>query len=240
MAIKYSYTLSDITSYASEKFPLAFDIIADPQVYELELRSFNNSTLGSFDGHFLRVGFWESEDSVCSAWVYSNGTDLIYLIERPGQPLTHVSRDKRISERSLRGPFSYIPTREQSQIHEGDNERYMHASGNRLFSLLVHVAFLVAGKTYRIQNMERVNLLEKIEHLCIHLYANKVAGQSVAVGPFRTHDKRVEEQVPEVDSQISQPGLRSVFGGCKRIIEDSFLDHPALSKSLFHIHHFCY
>ena len=43
----------------------------------------------------------------------------------------------------------------------------MHASGNELFSLLIHVAFLVAGKIHRIRNTERVNLLEKIEHLCL-------------------------------------------------------------------------
>lgn len=239
MTIKDVYTLDYITSYADEKFPLAFDIIADPEVYRMKFHRFRNSTGYLFDGHFLHVGFWESEGSVCPAWVYSNGFGSVYyFIERSGQPLTSVGTNERILKKSLLGPFSYIPTREQLQTHQEDDERYMHASGNELFSLLIHVAFLVAGKIHRIRNTERVNLLEKIEHLCNHLYGNKVADLSVAVSQMRVDHKRVEEQVPNVDSQTSQSVPSSVIRGSKRNAEDDLPDHPAPSKPFPHINRF--
>jgi hypothetical protein len=241
MAIKDVYTLSDITSYADENFPLAFDVIADPEVYRLKFHRFRSSTGHFFDGHFLHVGFWESEDSVCPAWVYSNGFGSVYyFIEKAGQPLTSVGTNERILKKSLLGPFSYIPTRKQLQTRQEDNERSMHAAGNEMFSLLVHVAFLVAGKIHRIRNVERVNLLEMIKHLCNHLYGNKIADLSVAVGQMRTNHKRAEEQVPNVDSQTSQLVHSSVFRGSKRNAEDDLPDRPAPSKSFPYINRFSY
>ena len=239
MAIKDVYTLEDITSYANEKFPLAFDIIADPEAYRLKFHRSRSSTGHFFDGHFLHVGFCESEGSVCPVWVYSNGFDSVYyFIERSGLPLTSVGTNERILKKSLLGPFSYIPTREQLQAHQEDNERYMHVSGNELFSLLIHMAFLVAGKIHRIRNTKRVNLLEKIEHLCNHLYGNKVADLSVAVGQMRVDHKRVEEQVPNVDPRTSQSVPSSVIRGSKRNAEDDLPDYPAPSKPFPHISRF--
>ena len=240
MKIKDSYALGSLLPYAHENFPLAFDIVATPEVYKFESRRFPDGQYSVKEGYLLHFAYWYSETFGITVWAHSDGSKVQYFTEKPGQPLTSVEppfpNEGRNLMNTFQGPFSLVLPRKKPHTSKRDEIKHMRILARRRSALLVHIAFLVTGRIERIQNLEHVDLLIEIKDLCIHLYSNKAAdGATTSKTP--TMDSVSEgKQLLEPSSQdLSQRSPSVVVRGSKRsaTAEDEALDHyPPPSKSL--------
>lgn len=217
--VKDCYTLDDVTSFARERFSTAFELVSHSQAYQFESQQcrFWSGKSRMREADVLYVGFEKSQKHTIPMWVHSNGYEVEYLIRKPGEPITSRLEGPFATTRGqvkldiVQGPFSLILVDKPGNLRE-KYTAIIRSNARKRFDLLVHVAFLVAGKIDHIRNSEKVDLLEEIMDLCIHLHVNKNAGEFTA-GNMSTRDS-----------------------GSKRAanFENESLDHPVPSMLCLH------
>ncbi len=92
MATWDSCTVEDIKRFAftksnRKKYPFAFDHVADPDAYKFELRRFQTNSAAVQEEELLHIAFLDSDTLNVRVWAHSDGNQVQYFRERPGQPL---------------------------------------------------------------------------------------------------------------------------------------------------------
>jgi hypothetical protein len=215
--VKDCYTLDDVTSYAREHFNAVFGSISHSQAYKFELQQcrFWSGKSRMRMADVLYVGFEKSQKHNIHMWAHSNGSEVEYLTRNPGEPITSTLEGPFPTTRGqdkldiVQGPFSHI------LVEKAGNPRAKHTASirslaRRRFDLLVHVAFLVAGKIDHIRNLKKVDLLEEIKDLCFHLHSNSAAGEFTA-GTMSTRESGSKRAATSENESLDHPVQSMLF-----------------------------
>ncbi|KAF2993251.1 hypothetical protein E8E13_000739 [Curvularia kusanoi] len=233
MEIKDSYTLKDVNSYGNENFPSAFETINDLRLYRFESRRYLDKAGNMHEGELLHVAYWYSEKLNIPVWAHSDGFNVLYFTEKPGQSLMSVEPPFPNEGRNLfnimQGPFRFVPGRKKPHSSRPNERRHMRTVARGRFALMVHMAFLMATKIKNIQNPEVLDLPIEIKDLCIHLHDNKIADNSIEAEQSTAKGQRGEQETCGASSQdLTQEASNILVRSSKRsvIIADSESDEP--------------
>ena len=236
MAIKASYTLDDLTTYARDNFPLAFEIVSDPSVYKFESCRFYIDTGDIKEGELLHFFFWNGSHHGIPVWAFLNGDKVQYFYGKVGNTMTSAPIPYPSSGQSpIRGysvPFSFVAVRAWPSSKFKAFVQMRVLTRKRL-TLLIKFVFLLTGRITAIKNGEIEDLLIKFKDLCMHMQQNKVAGEEderrKKEEQQREREKRREWEAHEAralndpQAQVKEESVETAsvpFRGSKRVAVD--------------------
>lgn len=163
MAVKERYTLQDIEEYARGNFEAAFQVIADPGLYNFESRQFRTDDGHLIEAELVDFAFWAGPFFGIPVLAYSDGIDTIYFYGRLGTDLKACappisSGGKKLSIQDLKVPFSYAAARTEprsSASNASEQREHVRKLARERLALLVKFVFLLTGRVTSLERKRR-------------------------------------------------------------------------------------
>ncbi|KAJ8118739.1 hypothetical protein OPT61_g338 [Boeremia exigua] len=209
MAVQDRYTLERLKAYAREEFPLAFEAIADPNVYKFESCRFCIDSNGTQEKQLLHVAFWDSQQLNIRA---------LMLIESP------FPDERTMWMNTFQGPFAHMSVLMKPHSLQREEVKQMRQLTKKRVGLLVALAYLVTGRVTRINSSAKRDLLVEVRDLCIDLYKNELAKESLSTSSSisNTEGRSIRpEPVPsQKELQVLSPPEMSREGSSVNLVAD--------------------
>jgi hypothetical protein len=182
MAGRDSYTLNHLRTHARRSFEEAFEIIADPGLYNFESRQFWTHDghlvqaelidMTSRSGAFFGIPVWAYSDGIKATYYFSSnlGTDLTAC----ASPIS--SGGKKSPENNFRTPFCYAtasPEPTSSTRRANVQLEHVRELARERLALLVKFVFLLTNRIDNLPNKVGNDMLLHSKDLCIHVQRQK-------------------------------------------------------------------